>query len=231
MDEIIAALGLTPETALAFFRDKLAVAPERYRLLDAAAKARAFSIAGAAGEAMLADFQAALAAAIEEGTSLEAFTAEFEAIAARRGWDYEGPSGWRSRIIFETNLNEAYSAGRWYEQTRAETLEAFPFWEYAHSGALNPREQHLKWDGLVLAATDAFWSVAYPPNGFGCGCFVLPLSPEDMGRMGKNAPDPSPDLATVLTFTRRGTPTEIIRGVDAGFEGRPGGTWLPDMAA
>jgi hypothetical protein len=32
---------------------------------------------------------------------------------------------------------------------------------------------HLAWDGLVLPRDHPFWAIAYPPNGWGCSCYVV----------------------------------------------------------
>ena len=39
-------------------------------------------------------------------------------------------------------------------------------------------------DGTVLPITDHFWSVCYPPNGFGCKCKAVPATKEEIGAAG-----------------------------------------------
>ena len=73
---------------------------------------RAFVIAGAKDMDMLRDFQEAIGAAIREGRTLEDFRKDFDRIVAKYGWSYNGERGWRSRVIFETNVRTSYMAGR-----------------------------------------------------------------------------------------------------------------------
>lgn len=219
------ALDLPFDDAIAFFRGKASVPTRTWTDVYAAAHSHSFMVAGAATDDLLADFRAAIDTAIADGTTLEDFRARFDEIVETHGWDYKGGRNWRSRVIFETNLRTAYSAGRYAQQTLPETLEAFPFWQYQHSGALNPREQHLSWDGLVLRANDPFWITNYPPNGWKCGCFTTPVSERDLRRQGKSGPDRAPDLG----FREELVGGEVRRvpdGVDPGFEYNPGQTWL-----
>src|SRR5262249_38121633 len=132
--------------------------------------------------------------ALEQGTTLQEFRRGFDDIVAKHGWSHTGSRNWRSRIIFETNLRTAYAAGRYAKLTAPDTLEAFPYWQYNHSGSLHPRLQHLTWAGLVLRADSTFWRTNYPPNGWHCGCFVIPCSHRDLLRQGKTKPDEAPEL-------------------------------------
>ncbi|NKX16151.1 hypothetical protein HGG75_10290 [Ochrobactrum pseudogrignonense] len=95
-------------------------------------------VAGAATDALLDDFRREIQRALEEGTTIEEFRQSFDAIVEKHGWDYRGKRNWRTRIIFDTNLRTAYAAGRYAKLTEPETLEAFPYWQYHHSGSINP---------------------------------------------------------------------------------------------
>ncbi len=69
---------------------------------------RAFVIAGAKDMDMLRDFQEAIGDAIREGRTLDDFRKDFDRIVAKYGWSYNGERGWRSRVIFETNVRTSY---------------------------------------------------------------------------------------------------------------------------
>ena len=152
----------------------------------------------------------------------EDFRRDFDAIVARYGWDYNGGRDWRTRVIYETNLNTSYAAGRW------EQLQAAPFWMYEHSDWVeNPRHQHKAWDGMVLARDDPWWQTHYPPNGWGCQCKVIGLWPRDLARMGKSGPDRAPEVTWVERVIGKYSPggprvVSVPSGIDPGFEYAPG---------
>ena len=73
----------------------------------------AFVVAGMARMDMLADMRAAVEKAIADGTTLDAFRKDFDAIVARYGWQYNGGRDWRSRIIYNTNLYSRPLLTKW----------------------------------------------------------------------------------------------------------------------
>lgn len=174
------------ESQVQYFLRKLNVPTATWRDLWQGQHARAFSIAGAMQEDLLADFREAVEAAIRDGETLEDFRARFDDIVERHGWQYNGSRGWRTRVIYQTNLRTSYMAGRW------ETLQTFPYLRYQHNTVANPREDHQAWDGLVLPRDDPWWDTHYPPNGWGCRCSVTGVSEARMRALGKSGPDRTP---------------------------------------
>lgn len=231
----IDAINLPFEEAIRYFRDKANVKTRHWYDVYGAAASRSFWVAGAATDALVEDFRQAIDKAIADGTSLAEFRKDFDNIVARNGWKgwkgEESAAGraWRTRIIYETNLRAAYSAGRYAALTAPETLEVFPYWQYNHSGSSHPRLEHLSWDGLVLRADDTFWQTNYPPNGWHCGCYVTPVTDADLKRQGKTEPDQSPELLPVAQDVG-GKRVMVPKGVDAGFEYNPGREWLARTA-
>ena len=229
------ALDLPFDEAIRYFRDKANVTTRHWYDVYGAASSRAFWVAGAATSALVEDFRQAIDKAISEGTTLAEFRKDFDNIVARNGWrgwkGEESAAGraWRTRLIYETNLRTAYSAGRFAALTKPETLKVFPYWQYHHSGSNHPRLEHLAWDGLVLRADDPFWTTNYPPNGWHCGCYVTPVSVDDLKRQGKNGPDVSPELLPIAQDVG-GKRVIVPKGVDAGFEYNPGREWLARTA-
>lgn len=228
-DAVAQALGLPFEEAIRFFREKASVTTRTWTDVYAAAHSRAFMVAGAATDALVADFRAEIEKALEQGTTIAEFRKGFDDIVLRHGWDHTGGRNWRSRIIFDTNLRTAYAAGRYAKLTAPDTLEAFPYWQYNHSGSLHPRKEHLSWDGLVLRASEPFWSTNYPPNGWHCGCFVTAASDRDLRAQGKRGPDEAPDLLFRAEEVG-GRRVMVPFGVDPGFEYNPGQEWLSRTA-
>jgi hypothetical protein len=219
--------------AISFFRQKVNVPSPRWTDLLEGAHSRAFTVAGATKEGMLVDFSAAIDKAIAQGTTLEEFRKDFDSIVTKYGWDYNGTRGWRTRVIYDTNLRTAYAAGRWQQMTDPDVVKLHPFWRYRHKdGELHPRPEHLAWDGLTLDVSDAWWHTHYPPNGWGCQCFVEPITRREMdGRSTDKAPPL--DMRKARLMTSAGPiAIDVPRGVDPGWGYSVGetafGTKLPE---
>jgi hypothetical protein len=226
MTTTMSALGLSFEEAIAYLRQKTNVTSTGWTDIWQKANAKAFTVAGATALALVEDFRREVAKALETGTTLQEFRARFAEIVRKHGWDHTGRPGWRARVIYETNLSMAYSAGRYAQQTEPETLAAFPYWQYVHSGAKHPRKQHLAWNGTVLRADDPFWDWAYPPNGWGCGCRVRPVSEAGLKRQGRTGVDQAPERLPIQTINKKtGEVLKGSQGVDFGFDYNPGQTW------
>lgn len=226
LDDLVRALSLPPRQAIAFFAQKTNTTSEHWTDVWRTGHSRSFMVAGAASQALVEDFRREIQQAIEQGTTLAEFRKGFDGIVERHGWAYNGARGWRTRIIYETNLSTAYSAGRYAQMIEPATLEAFPYWRYVHSGALHPRLQHKQWDGLTLLATDAFWRTHYPPNGWCCGCRAEPQSGGDLARQGRSGPDTAPPIETRRWVNpRTGEASQVPVGIDPGFDYNPGEAW------
>jgi hypothetical protein len=190
----------------------------------------AFVVAGANRNALLNDFRAAIDKAISQGTTLDEFRKDFAEIVERHGWSYNGGFNWRTRIIYETNLNSSYQAGR-YQQLRD---AKFPYLEYLHSDYVeHPRELHQSWDHLVLDFNDPWWNTHFPPNGYGCQCRVRGRTAGDLKRMGKNGPDKAPSINWVdkVIGENSGNPriVRVPEGIDPSFEHIPGQSRLDNF--
>lgn len=226
MATTLSALDLPFDEAIAFLRQKANVTSRDYTDVWGKANAKSFTVAGAGTQALVDDFRSEVAKALETGTSIQDFRKTFDKIVTKHGWDHTGTPGFRARIIFETNLGMAYSAGRYAQQTEPETLAAFPFWQYVHSGALHPRKQHQAWNGLTLRADDGFWKTHYPPNGWRCGCRTRPVSARGMARMGKSGPDTAPPIKLIEhTIRKTGEVIRVPEGIDPGFDYNVGQEW------
>jgi hypothetical protein len=226
MPTIAEAIGLPFDEASEFFRQKARIPTNHWTDVWRTAHSRGFMVAGAASDALLSDFQTALQKAFDKGTTQAEFRGDFDAIVARHGWVHNGSAAWRSRIIYETNLSTAYSAGRYAQMTEPDTLAMYPYWQYVHSGSRHPRLQHLAWNGLVLRADDPFWASHYPPNGWRCGCRVRPVSHRELGRMGKSGPDTAPPIETrPWRNPKTGEVLHVPVGIDPGFDYNPGMAW------
>ena len=142
-------------------------------------------VAGAAKADLLSDLRGAVQSALDEGQTIEQFRKEFDSIVKKRGWKHSGSSAWRARVIYETNLQQSYNAGRYRQQMEAAKAGTRPYLQYQHSPASEtPRQHHLAWDGLVLLASDKWWDTNYPREWLGLQvlCALAVGTPGEKGR-------------------------------------------------
>lgn len=180
------------------------------------AHARAFMVAGATKADLLSSIAAAVDRSIVEGRTLEEFRRDFREITDRLGWPGKAGAGsargfaWRTRVIYQTNMRTTYMAAR-----HAQLLKgSYAFWVYRHSGAAEPRPEHLGWDGLALPPDHPFWATHFPPNGWGCGCEVSGADTEkEVRRMGGD-----PGKALPEGWDARDPRTGAPKGIDKGWD-------------
>lgn len=210
--------------AIDYFRNKVRIPTRRWNDLWRDQHAAGFMVAGAMRDELLGDLQGAVDAAIAKGETLEQFRGRFDEIVARHGWSYNGGRNWRTRVIFETNLRTAYSAGRWAQAQRLKASR--PYSRYVAVMDERTRELHRHWHGTVLHLDHPWWETHIPPNGWGCRCRFVTLSARDLKRYGFTVTDPAPEVKT----TRREVnghggvkiPVDVPKGIDPGFDYNPG---------
>ena len=208
-----------------FFRGKDLVPTERWTDLSRDAHDRGFMVAGANTRVLVEDFQAEVGKAIAGGGTLADFRRDFDGIVRRHGWSYKGERGWRTRVIFETNLRTSYQAGRYAQMKRL--AERRPYWRYRHSDAsTSPRPLHVSWDGLVLRHDDPWWQTHFPLNGWGCKCRVESVSERDLERRGLEVGQAPDDGARDWTDRATGEVHRVPNGIDPGWDYTPGRSWV-----
>ena len=222
MTGLLASFGKPFKYQVAAFRLRLAQLQGTVKWDDVwqAQHDRAFMVAGAMKADLLADLAAAVDKAISQGTSLETFRKDFRALVEKNGWHgwtgegTKGGEAWRTRVIYQTNLSTSYAAGRFAQLTEA----GFPFWVYFHGNSMEPRHQHLAWDGLVLPPDHPFWATHYPPNGWGCSCYASGARTlAGAQRLGGN-----PDLKLPEGWQSLVPKTGAPVGIDKGWAYAPG---------
>lgn len=128
-----------------------------------------FAVAGIWRADLLKDVRAAAQAAIERGDTFQTFQKQLRPEIESKGWS---PSGNRLRTIYSTNLRVARAAGQWTRIQRSK--RALPYLLYQAGPSADhdrsPDESHTPFFGQVRLASD--WGGMYPPNGFGCKCWM-----------------------------------------------------------
>ena len=206
------AFNLTPEEALAFWKDKIKLSPGEFSTLSREAKIKAFAVSGIAKGDELNTVFNSIQSAIEKGTPFSQFQKECAGIFERRGWT--GKRAWRVDNIFRTNIQTAYNTGR-YQQMR-QTKDARPYWRYSAVNDKRTRPAHRAVHGKIFPADHPFWDTWYPPNGFRCRCSVNSVSQDNLDAEGwqVETKDPTGKLYE---------PTDPVTGVKL-----PGRLLMPD---
>ncbi|MDX1464114.1 MAG: PBECR2 nuclease fold domain-containing protein [Halomonas sp.] len=207
------------------FRERVPIATRAWDDVYGRENDQAFAVAGSTRQAIVEDFADAVGRAIEGGRTLEDFRRDFDEIVARHGWAYNGSRGWRSRVIYDTNLRQSYAAGREAQMADPELRRARPYGLYRHGGSKNPRPHHIDKDGWVVPIDDPWWDTWTPQNGWGCSCKKFMLSQADVDRLGlavKEAPQIERETRVVGANGPNPRTVEVPVGIDPGFEHRPG---------
>lgn len=226
------------EEQIRFFRQKTNLGTRAWTDIFNAQHDHSFVVAGATKRALLADLRNAVDSVIADGITLDQFKKDFFGVVAKNGWTgWKGEGSkkgeaWRARTIYDTNLRTSYAAGRLAQMKTI--AKEMPYWRYRHNDSVeNPRPEHLAWDGLVLRADDPFWKTHYPPNGWGCQCYVEPLDDADLKKEGRDGPDQAPPVEVEEKIVGQKGPTPRLvrtpKGIDPGFGYQPGESWMDTM--
>lgn len=227
----IASIGSVPfEESIRHLKQKLQIPTQFWEDLRGEIHAKAFTVAGATKAGLLNDLHQAVTAAVVDGESIGQFRKRFDAIVQEHGWSYKGERGWRTRVIYDTNLRTANMAGRWEQIERVKDRR--PYLMYMTAGDSRVRDEHRQWHKLVLRADDAWWNTHYPPNGWGCRCYVRTLSERQLQREGLAAGEAPEITRTERVNTRTGEVFgEVPDGIDTGWDYNVGKAWLGPQEA
>ncbi|MGL5628056.1 MAG: phage minor head protein [Plesiomonas shigelloides] len=235
------AIGLPPAEAIRYFESKGYVIGFNWHDVEARTHATAFTVAGVLKQDILHDIRLGLESSLKQGGTLRDFEQQLLPLLQQKGWlgkglvaDSDGvlegkqllPR--RLKTIFETNMQSAYSAGR-YDTQRA-NAEMRPYWTRVAIMDTRTRPRHAALNGFTARYDDPVWQFMYPPDGFGCRCRVRARSDADISR--ENIPVQSSEgrLKTVQQAWGPNDTREVqalrINGEwytpDAGFGHNPG---------
>ncbi|MDF3606166.1 phage minor head protein [Paracoccus sp. DMF-8] len=131
----------------------------------------------------------------------------------------------RLRTIYNANIRSARAAGQWERIQR--TKRAFPYLEYRTGPSENHRPHHLAKAGTILPVDSPFWDEWFPPNGWGCKCWVRQVTRAEAARRGVSV---EPEVAdTVVENQRTGEVRIVPQGIDPGWQRNPGQLRLDGM--
>lgn len=253
-----------PREALAWF-DAKGVKPS-FDYIDVWREehASAFTVAKGVQTDVLTDIRSEVRRALAEGRTFRDFAKDLTPTLQKKGWwgvqTMDDPltgetrtvqlgSPRRLKVIYDTNMRTARSAGQWERIQR--TKAGLPYLLYQLGPSRKHRPEHVAFHGLLLPVDDEFWSVHMPPNGWGCKCWVRQVSKGEHARLtktGVRAPEPeqeinpdtglptghrmptsvpvrtkAPDLGTRQWINKRtGEVHQVPVGIDPGWDYNPG---------
>ena len=223
-----------PPEASAFLRAKGLAPSFRWADVEPEEHAVAFAVAGVTEADVLGDVRGVVRRALDEGRTIETFRKDLRETLEAKGWwgprevvdpvtgerrvvDLSAPR--RVRTIYRANLRSARAAGQWERIER--TKEALPWLEYRLGPSEVHRPDHAALEGTILAADDPFWATHFPPNGWGCKCWVRQLSSRQAERRG--GVSERPEVTTrPWENPRTGEVRDVPVGVDPGWDRNPG---------
>jgi hypothetical protein len=183
-----------PVEAIRFLEKKINVPAERWDDLKWGEHAHAFTVAHSVEADILDDIHGLLNKAMASGESYTAWREGMLEAMDKKGW-YGGGGhtkddtkyiNWRLRVIYDTNMRTAYAAAQYRGQLR--DAEGRPIWVYKSKVfGNNRRPEHLALHNKAFRYDDPFWNTYYPPNGWGCQCYVTTKSESGAARDGIKA--------------------------------------------
>ncbi|MDR3355619.1 MAG: hypothetical protein LBO04_00315 [Spirochaetaceae bacterium] len=185
-----------PQLAIDFLAKKKIVPTDKWDELQYGEHAHAFTVAHSSGANILDDIFALLNRADAEGISFGEFRNGMLDAMKEKGWyggaghgkDEKGYINWRIGVIYDTNMRTAYSQAHYREQLRGAELR--PIWVYnSLLSGKNRRQEHIALHGRAFRYDDAFWDTYYPPNGWGCECYVTTESEHSAEQAGIGVED------------------------------------------
>lgn len=244
---------LIPRRALDYIKNKSLRPAFSYKDVWNEEHATAFTVAKAMQIDVLSDLKNAVEKAIEGGTTFEHFKKELKPTLMQKGWwgrkEMTDPltgrtvnaqlgSDRRLKTIYQTNLRSAYQKGQ-YDRTMES--DAHPYLMYRIGASVRHREQHLKWNNLILPKDDPLWNSIFPPNGYGCKCYTVAVTESRKRRYEQDGvPAYNPDTRKTVRIPaqtaapkpnyrnyfneRKGTLERIPQGITPGFNWNQGQT-------
>lgn len=244
---------LIPKQALEYLKNKKLRPAFSYKDVWNEEHATAFTVAKAMQIDVLSDIKTAVEKAIENGTTFEQFKKELKPTLMQKGWwgkkEMTDPltgrpvnaqlgSDRRLKTIYSTNLRSAYQKGQ-YDRTMESDMH--PYLMYRIGASVHHREQHLRWNNLILSKDDPLWNSIFPPNGYGCKCYTVAVTqarkqkyeqsgvPAYNPDTGKTEHLPIQTTAPKITYkvyenVRKGIIERIPAGITPGFNWNQGKT-------
>jgi SPP1 gp7 family putative phage head morphogenesis protein len=196
------SLSLPADNAADYLRGLTPVTKDTFDGLSAQYKRDAFTVAGVSDQRLIQKIRDQLADVMAKGGTRDDFEAAARKLTSDAG--VEQIAAFTLDTVFTTNMQKAYSLGRYEQQQQPEVMAALPYGQYLTVGDDRVRPEHAVIDGFIARLTDPVWNKIYPPNGFNCRCMRILLLAKEVPE-GYPADEPGmlrlPALAMALVPT------------------------------
>ena len=226
--------GKPPAEALRFFRAKGYKVGFSYQDVWREEHATAFTVAKGMERDVLTSIRQEVDSSLADGTTFRDFKKTLTPRLQKLGWwgrkkvvdpltgkevTAQLGSPARLRTIYHANVRTARSAGAWERAQR--TKAARPAAQYRIGPSARHRPHHVAWDGIILPLSHPWWRRHWPPNGWGCNCWIRTLSKAELARRGGPSKAPKTTFKTFVN-KRSGIVEMVPEGVDPGWDTNPG---------
>jgi hypothetical protein len=256
------AIGLEPVDAVRYLQGKGAAVTGNWSEWLDGQHAHAFTVANVAKLDVVSDIQASLADALKNGKTLEQWRKDLIPTLQAKGWwrregtaeqlqaagrvntatgeIAKGLTPQRLQLIYETNMQGAYGAGR-YQQMVAQASRR-PIWQWISlQYGPNRRPMHLALHNRVFRYDDGLFKSTWAPCGYGCKCRMRNYSEREAAQRGLVVQSTEGKLSQVEVPLRDGSKARVTRYTDASlaapgyFQPDPGfgnparSVWMPRL--
>jgi len=178
--------------ALQFARSRKIVLPDEFYSLDLKTRQLATAVSFLSSMEQIQTVIAAVNKAIADGSTFE----DFKKLVAEHEIKLSEPY---LKNVFRTNIQTAYSHGRWQQQQR--NRDKRPYLMYSAIDDSRVRPSHLALNRIVRHIDDPFWLMYYPPWGFMCRCTVIALTEKQAEKYGITPDDQLPEVAEEMGWS------------------------------
>lgn len=191
---------VTYDAAVAWLRDKPAVAASVFKGLIPELKARAIAIAGVESASVARDVRDAIAR-VPAGADWDKEKRKIADLVHPYLADPEDPKNKKAalrkaELLLRTHGFQAYAIGQ-HEVMRAQQ-DVFSWWQYLSMGDELVRPTHSALNKLIMPADSPFWQRHSPPWDWGCRCRKVPYLPEEVDEIRAKEAQAAPEAKTVI---------------------------------
>lgn len=230
-----------PREASRFFKNKGVTPSFNWKDVWQEEHAMTFTVAKAMELDVIESIRSELQRAIDEGRTLRDFRKELEPTLRRLGWwgktamthpltgklqQAQLGSPRRLKTLYDANMRTACAAGQWERAQR--TKAGLPYFIYELGPSREHREDHARYDGLVLPVDDPFWDTHMPPNGWGCKCRVRQITKAEAAVHGGLSERPRQKVKKYVN-NRTGEVSTVPVDIDPGWASNPGKARLKNL--